>query len=209
MSETRILLLLAVMLMLLSNCTSRKLSGDRIVVSVYDQRLSLIGKEGPVKTYPISTSKYGLGSQPRSYKTPLGRMYVCKMIGGDVRAGSVFKSRRPTGEVVRPNSPGRDPIISRIIWLEGLERFNHNTKERLIYIHGTPEERTIGTPSSYGCIRMRSKDVIDLYSRIRVGTRVYVKRSQLTATEMPLAARLLTASLTDPQNDRSGIMGLR
>ena len=209
MSETRILLLLAVMLMLLSNCTSRKLSGDRIVVSVYDQRLSLIGKEGPVKTYPISTSKYGLGSQPRSYKTPLGRMYVCKMIGGDVRAGSVFKSRRPTGEVVRPNSPGRDPIISRIIWLEGLERFNHNTKERLIYIHGTPEERTIGTPSSYGCIRMRSRDVIDLYSRIRVGTRVYVKRSQLTATEMPLAARLLTASLTDPQNDRSGIMGLR
>ena len=209
MSEIRILLLLAGMLMLLSNCASRKLSGDRIVVSVYDQRLSLIGKEGPVKTYPISTSKYGLGSQPRSYKTPLGRMYVCKMIGGDVRAGSVFKSRRPTGEVVRPNSPGRDPIISRIIWLEGLERFNHNTKERLIYIHGTPEERTIGTPSSYGCIRMRSRDVIDLYSRIRVGTTVYVKRSQLTATEMPLAARLLTASLTDPQSNRSGIMGLR
>ena len=209
MSETRILLLLAGMLMLLSTCTSRKLSGDRIVVSVYDQRLSLIGKEGPVKTYPISTSKYGLGSQPRSYKTPLGRMYVCKMSGEDVRAGSVFKSRRPTGEVVRPNSQGRDPIISRIIWLEGLERFNHNTKERLIYIHGTPEERTIGTPSSYGCIRMRSKDVIDLYSRIRVGTRVYVKRSQLTATEMPLAARLLTASLTDPQSDRSGIIGLR
>ena len=209
MSETRILLLLAGMLMLLSNCASRKLSGDRIVVSVYDQRLSLIGKEGPVKTYPISTSKYGLGSQPRSYKTPLGRMYVCKMIGGDVRAGSVFKSRRPTGEVVRPNSPGRDPIISRIIWLDGLERFNHNTKERLIYIHGTPEERTIGTPSSYGCIRMRSRDVIDLYSRIRVGTTVYVKRSQLTATEMPLAARLLTASLTDPQSDRSGIIGLR
>ena len=209
MSETRILLLLAGMLMLLSNCASRKLSGDRIVVSVYDQRLSLIGKEGPVKTYPISTSKYGLGSQPRSYKTPLGRMYVCKMIGGDVRAGSVFKSRRPTGEVVRPNSPGRDPIISRIIWLDGLERFNHHTKERLIYIHGTPEERTIGTPSSYGCIRMRSRDVIDLYSRIRVGTTVYVKRSQLTATEMPLAARLLTASLTDPQSDRSGIIGLR
>ena len=209
MSETRILLLLAGMLMMLCNCTSRKISGDRIVVSVYDQRLSLIGKEGPVKTYPISTSKYGLGSQSRSYKTPLGRMYVCKMIGGGVRAGSVFKSRRPTGEVVRPNSPGRDPIISRIIWLEGLERFNHNTKERLIYIHGTPEERTIGTPSSYGCIRMRSRDVIDLYSRIRVGTRVYVKRSQLTATEMPLAARLLTVSLTDPKSDRSGIIGLR
>ena len=209
MSETRILLVLAGMLTLLCNCTSTKLRGDRIVVSVYDQRLSLIGKEGPVKTYPISTSKYGLGSQPSSYRTPLGRMYVCKMIGGGARAGTVFKSRRPTGEVVRPNSPGRDPIISRIIWLEGLDRFNRNTKERLIYIHGTPEERTIGTPSSYGCIRMRSRDVIDLYSRIRVGTRVYVKRSQLTLTEMPLAARLITASFKGIQNERSGTIGLR
>lgn len=209
MSETRTLLVLVGMLTLLCNCTSTKLRGDRIVVSVYDQRLSLIGKEGPVKTYPISTSKYGLGSQPRSYKTPLGRMYVCNMIGGGARAGTVFKSRRPTGEVVRPNSPGRDPIISRIIWLEGLDRFNRNTKERLIYIHGTPEERTIGTPSSYGCIRMRSRDVIDLYSRIRVGTRVHVKRSQLTVTEMPFAARLITASFKGIQSERSGIIGLR
>ena len=131
------------------------------------------------------------------------------MIGGGARAGTVFKSRRPTGEVVRPNSPGRDPIITRIIWLEGLDRFNRNTKERLIYIHGTPEERTIGTPSSYGCIRMRSRDVIDLYSRIRVGTRVYVKRSQLTMTEMPLAARLITASFKGIPNERSGTIGLR
>ena len=102
---------------------------------------------------------------------------MCKKIGGGARPGTVFKSRRPTGEVVRPNSPGRDPIISRIIWLEGLDRFNHNTKERLIYIHGTPEERTIGYPTSYGCVRMRSRDVIDLYDRIRVGTRVYIKRA--------------------------------
>ena len=209
MSETRILFVLAGMLTLLCNCTSTKLRGDRIVVSVHDQRLSLIGKEGPIKTYPISTSKYGLGSQPRSYKTPLGRMYVCKMIGGGVRAGTVFKSRRPTGEVVRPNSPGRDPIISRIIWLEGLDRFNRNTKERLIYIHGTPEERTIGTPSSYGCVRMRSRDVIDLYSRIRVGTRVYIKRSELTANEMPLATRLITTTFTGAQGRRTGIIGLR
>ena len=92
MSETRILLVLVGMLTLLCNCTSTKLRGDRIVVSVYDQRLSLIGKEGSVKTYPISTSKYGLGSQPRSYKTPLGKMYVCKMIGGGARSGTVFTS---------------------------------------------------------------------------------------------------------------------
>ena len=136
-------------------------------------------------------------------------MYVCKMIGGGARSGTVFKSRRPTDEVVKPNSPGRDPIIGRIIWLEGLDRYNHNTKERLIYIHGTPEVRTIGTPSSYGCNRMRPRDVIDLYSRIRVGTRVYVKRSQLTMIEMPLATRLITASFKGIQSERSGNIGLR
>ena len=145
-SLCKILPLLGIML-LTCNCSSIRTSGEKIVVSVNDQRLSLIGKEGPIKTYPISTSKYGLGSQPNSYKTPLGRMYVCKKIGSGARSGTVFKSRRPTGEVVRPNSPGRDPIISRIIWLEGLERYNRNTKERLIYIHGTPEERTIGSPT--------------------------------------------------------------
>ncbi len=190
------------------NCSSIRTSGEKIVVSVTDQRLSLIGKEGPIKTYPISTSKYGLGSQPNSYKTPLGRMYVCKKIGSGARSGTVFKSRRPTGEVVRPNSPGRDPIISRIIWLEGLERYNRNTKERLIYIHGTPEERTIGSPTSYGCVRMRSRDIIDLYDRIRVGTRVYIKIGQLTATEVPLAGRFITSS-AQSFGQRIGLFGIR
>ena len=195
-------------LLLGCNCSSIRTSGEKIVVSVTDQRLSLIGKEGPIKTYPISTSKYGLGSQPNSYKTPLGRMYVCKKIGSGARSGTVFKSRRPTGEVVRPNSPGRDPIISRIIWLEGLERYNRNTKERLIYIHGTPEERTIGSPTSYGCVRMRSRDIIDLYDRIRVGTRVYIKRGQLTATEVPLAGRFITSS-AQSFGQRIGLFGIR
>ncbi|MAB59535.1 MAG: L,D-transpeptidase [Verrucomicrobiales bacterium] len=195
-------------LLLSCNCSSIRTSGEKIVVSVTDQRLSLIGKEGPIKTYPISTSKYGLGSQPNSYKTPLGRMYVCKKIGSGARSGTVFKSRRPTGEVVRPNSPGRDPIISRIIWLEGLERYNRNTKERLIYIHGTPEERTIGSPTSYGCVRMRSRDIIDLYDRIRVGTRVYIKIGQLTATEVPLAGRFITSS-AQSFGQRIGLFGIR
>ena len=206
-SLCKILPLLGIML-LTCNCSSIRTSGEKIVVSVNDQRLSLIGKEGPIKTYPISTSKYGLGSQPNSYKTPLGRMYVCKKIGSGARSGTVFKSRRPTGEVVRPNSPGRDPIISRIIWLEGLERYNRNTKERLIYIHGTPEERTIGSPTSYGCVRMRSRDIIDLYDRIRVGTRVYIKRGQLTAAEVPLANRFITSS-AQSFGQRLGLFGIR
>ncbi|MEC7222849.1 MAG: L,D-transpeptidase [Verrucomicrobiota bacterium] len=204
------LILLSGVLLFNCNCTSLKTHGDKIVVSVVDQKLSLIGKEGPIKTYPISTSKYGLGSQPNSYRTPLGRMYVCKKIGSGARPGTVFKSRRPTGEVVKPNSPGRDPIISRIIWLEGLERYNHNTKERLIYIHGTPEERTIGSPTSYGCVRMKSKDIIDLYDRIRVGTLVYIKRGQLTSAEIPLSQRfIISASQSNNHNHRSNQFGLR
>ncbi len=156
------------------SCAGTKRGGDQIVVSVEEQRLVLLAKGEPVKSYPVSTSKFGVGSQPRSNRTPLGKMYVREKIGDGARPGTVFKSRRPTGEVVKPNSPGRDPIVSRILWLEGKEVANANTRNRMIYIHGTPEEKRIGQPASYGCIRMRSKEVIDLYDRVGVGTGVYV-----------------------------------
>lgn len=165
---------------LLCSCSSMKKRGDQIVVSVDEQKLVLLDKGTPVKAYPVSTSKFGVGSQSRSHRTPLGKMYVHQKIGDGAQPGTVFKSRRPTGEVVKPNSPGRDPIVSRILWLEGQERGNANTRERMIYIHGTPEERNIGRPASYGCIRMRSKDVIDLYDRVGVGTDVYVTRTPAT-----------------------------
>jgi hypothetical protein len=92
-----------------------------------------------------------------------------------------FKSRRPTGEIVKPNTPGRDPIVSRILWLRGLEMQNRLAYGRGIYIHGTAEEWSIGTPASYGCIRMRSHDVIQLFDRIGVGTRVEVLNNHLPA----------------------------
>ena len=140
----------------------------------------MVVKEGvPVKSYRISTSKFGLGDKPGSMNTPLGTMRIARKIGGGAPAGTVFKSRRPTGEVLRPNSPGRDPIVSRIIWLKGTERRNQNAFRRYIYIHGTPEERTIGRPASYGCIRMKSRDVIDLYRRVGVGAEVRVIRGTL------------------------------
>jgi hypothetical protein len=101
-------------------------------------------------------------------------MQVAQKIGGGQPSGMRFKSRRPTGEIVRPNSPGRDPIVSRILWLRGLEARNRKAYGRGIYIHGTAEEHTIGTPASYGCIRMRSRDVISLYNKIAVGARVEV-----------------------------------
>jgi len=181
----------AVFAVLLCSCKSFKPKGDELVISVEDQRLVLLNKGVPIKSYPVSTSKFGLGSKSRSYKTPLGKMYVHQKIGSGARSGTVFKGRRPTGEVLRPNTPGRDPIVSRILWLEGMERSNRNTMERMIYIHGTPEERNIGRPVSYGCVRMKSRDVIDLYGKIAVGTKVYIKRSHLKVAEIPTFDRSL------------------
>ncbi len=167
---------------LLSSCGSKIDTRNKMIISARDQRLLLIRDGKPVKSYRVSTSKYGLGSQAGSKRTPLGRMAVAKKIGGGARSGTVFKSRRPTGEVLKPNAPGRDPIVSRIIWLRGKEYYNRNTFRRYIYIHGTPVERNIGRPASYGCIRMRSRDVIDLYRRIGVGAEVRIIRGGLYST---------------------------
>lgn len=152
---------------------------NKMIVSVRDQKMLLVRDGKPVKTYKISTSKFGIGDRPGSNCTPLGYMRVAKKIGGSAPAGAVFKSRRPTGEVLRPNAPGRDPIVSRILWLHGVEDANKNAYRRFIYIHGTPEERRLGSPASYGCIRMGGKDVIDLYNRVGPGAEVRVIRGTL------------------------------
>lgn len=145
-----------------------------VEVSVPQQRMAVYRDGVRIREYPVSTSKYGLGDEMGSYHTPLGAFRVAKKIGSDVPAGTVFKSRRPTGEILAPNAPGRDPIISRILWLKGTEPNNVNAYQRYIYIHGTPEERTIGTPTSYGCVRMKSTDIIDLFEVIGNGARVYI-----------------------------------
>jgi Uncharacterized protein conserved in bacteria len=88
--------------------------------------------------------------------------------------GTVIKNRIPTGEVVGVDAPGRDAIVSRVIWLRGMETQNQKARDRCIYIHGTPEERRIGTPASFGCIRMRSRDIIDLYDHVHIGTHVLI-----------------------------------
>ena len=175
-----------ILALLLSSCGSgTKSQGDTMLVSVKDQRMVLLRKGAPIKSYPVSTSKFGLGSKPGSKRTPLGRMEVAAKIGGGAPSGAVFKSRRPTGEVLKPNAPGRDPIVSRILWLRGKESQNRNTFGRLIYIHGTPEERTIGRPASYGCIRMKSRDVIDLYKRVGIGAEVRVVTGSLASYKGP------------------------
>ena len=163
--------LLLALALFFSSCATKD-SDHRILVSVADQRLALYHKERLLGRYPVSTSRFGLGDRPGSRATPLGRMEVAKMIGKGAPLGAVFKSRRRTGEVLRPDAPGRDPIVTRIIWLKGLEPQNRHAFARCIYIHGTPEERNVGHPASFGCVRMRSVDVLTVFNAIGVGATV-------------------------------------
>ena len=152
---------------------------NKVIVSVRDQKMLLLRDGRTVKSYPVSTSKFGIGDKPGSNCTPLGRMEIASKIGEGCPSGTVFKSRRPTGEILSPNVPGRDPIVSRILWLKGTEQYNSNAFKRCIYIHGTPEEWRLGSPASYGCIRMGSKDVIDLCKNVGQGAEVFVVRGSV------------------------------
>jgi hypothetical protein len=145
-----------------------------IVISVPEQKLTVLRDGCLWKKYPISTSKYGVGDSYGSYKTPVGQLRVCEKIGEELASGSVIKQRHATGEVLPANSPGRDPIVTRILWLDGLEEQNHNARSRGIYIHGTTEEEKIGKPVSYGCIRMRSKDVLEVFEEANLDTPVSI-----------------------------------
>jgi lipoprotein-anchoring transpeptidase ErfK/SrfK len=136
----------------------------------------------PISDYPVSTSKFGVGDTPGSYATPLGVLRVKEKIGHGLALGTVFKSRQPTGEVLPINAPGRDPIVTRILWLEGLDDKNRNAYRRYIYIHGTPEERNIGRPVSYGCIRMKSKDVIELFDTVGLNSKLLITPNPLPPT---------------------------
>lgn len=150
-----------------------------IVVSVPDQTLALVDKGVVTARFPVSTSKFGLGDSPNSYATPLGSMEIASKIGGNAPMGAVFKSRKLTGEVLSPNAHGRDPIVTRILWLRGLEKGNARAFSRNIYIHGTPVEKLIGRPVSYGCIRMRSRDVARLFGAVSIRTKVAVLNTRL------------------------------
>ena len=178
-----------------------------IVVSVPDQTLALVDKGAVTARFPVSTSKFGLGDNPNSYATPLGSMEIASKIGGNAPLGAVFKSRKPTGEVLPPNAQGRDPIVTRILWLRGLEKANARAYSRNIYIHGTPVEKLIGRPVSYGCIRMRSRDVAALYGAVNVRTRVSVlntglNRAVAQATLQSNTGKVRLAAKT--QSRRSG-----
>jgi hypothetical protein len=158
-------------------------TSNQLIISVRDQKLMLVRNGTKVATYPVSTSMFGLGDAWGRMTTPLGYLAVEKKIGDNVPVGAVFHNRRLTGEILQPNTPGRDPITTRIIWLRGLEAKNAHAFQRCIYIHGTPEEKKIGRPASYGCIRMKAKDVADLYAQVPVGAVVQITPDGLPKTE--------------------------
>ena len=188
-------------------------STSQLIISVRDQKLMLVQNGGKVATYPISTSMFGLGDARGRMTTPLGYMAVEKKIGDNVPVGAVFHNRRITGEILQPNAPGRDPITTRIIWLRGLEAQNAHAYQRCIYIHGTPEEKKIGRPASYGCIRMKSSDVAELYDRVPLGAVVQIIPDGLPklAKGKPLPVQpsvTLVAATAQPQNEMQSRLAL-
>ena len=145
----------------------------KITISIRDQLLTLKRGKETLRSYPVSTSRFGVGTEEGSFKTPTGRFRVAKKIGRDAPTGTIFRSRVPLG----PDDPlpaTDDLVMSRIIWLDGLEEHNANTRERFIYIHGTKHENKIGSPASHGCIRMRNSDVIELFELIGEETPVLI-----------------------------------
>jgi L,D-transpeptidase catalytic domain len=156
---------------------------SELIISVRDQKLMLLRNGEKVAIYPVSTSMFGLGDAWGRMTTPLGYLAVEKKIGDNAPVGAVFHNRRMTGEVLQPNAPGRDPITTRIMWLRGLEPQNVHAFQRCIYIHGTPQETNIGRPASYGCIRMKSKDVAQLYEQVPLGAVVQIIPDRLPKVE--------------------------
>jgi hypothetical protein len=165
-------------------------TSSQLVISVRDQKLILVQNGAKVTTYPVSTSMFGLGDSWGRMTTPIGYLAVEKKIGDNAPSGAVFHNRRLTGEILQPDAPGRDPVVTRIIWLRGLEAQNAHAFQRGIYIHGTPQEKTIGRPASYGCIRMKSSDVTELYNRVPLGAVVQIIPDRLPKTVQALPVQL-------------------
>jgi len=155
----------------------------RIRIDLKSQRLDLFEGDRVLASYPVSTAAKGAGEQEGSEKTPRGLHEIRAMIGAGAPTGAVFVGRRPTGEVCTPETlraePARDWILTRILWLRGLEpgrnRFgNVDSMRRYIYIHGTPHEAALGTPASHGCIRMGNADVVELFDLVEPGVEVEI-----------------------------------
>lgn len=146
----------------------------KLEVSVARQIMRLVDASGnTLRSWRISTSRYGLGSEPGSNHTPLGRFRVARKIGDGAPLRTIFKSREVVGVWDGGDAP-EDYVLTRILWLEGLDPHNANTFDRYIYIHGTNQETRIGTPASHGCVRMTNADVVEVYDLVPEGTLVEI-----------------------------------
>ena len=146
----------------------------KIQISVRAQQLILKCGRKKLASYPVSTSRFGLGSKEGSFKTPAGKFRITEKIGEGMPLGTVFKSRRPV-KATKKALREEDLVMTRILWLDGLERRNANTHKRYIYIHGTNHEEKIGLPDSHGCIRMKNADLVELFERVSEGTPVEIR----------------------------------
>ena len=145
----------------------------RLRVDVATQMLHLLRGVQVVRSFPVSTSRFGLGCEEGSYRTPLGRFRIAGKIGEGAPPGTIFRGRVPTGELARAGGE-EDLILTRILWLDGLQPDNANTHERFIYIHGTNQEDKIGTAASHGCIRMKNDEIAELFDLIPDGAEVEI-----------------------------------
>jgi L,D-transpeptidase YbiS len=152
----------------------KKSSQATIHISVRNQQLVLKSGRKKVAAYPVSTSRFGLGTEEGSMKTPTGRFRIAETIGSGMPAGTVFKGRRPV-KVTRKALRGEDLVMTRILWLAGCDAENANTYDRFIYIHGTNHEEQIGEPVSHGCIRMKNADLVELFEQVGLDTPVVIK----------------------------------
>lgn len=156
------------------SASTRQSPRTQIDISIRDQQLTLTRDGEIMRSYPISSSRFGIGTMEGSFKTPTGNFRISQKIGEDLPSGTIFRSRVPLG----PEDPlpsTEDLVMSRILWLDGLEDHNANTRDRFIYIHGTKHEDKIGTPASHGCIRMRNEDVVELFELVNETTPVIIR----------------------------------
>jgi L,D-transpeptidase YbiS len=151
----------------------------KLEVSLAAQRLDLLRDGRPWKRYAVSTSKHGAGELAGSHRTPRGRHLIRAKIGAGAAPNTVFRGRRPTGEIYSPELarafPERDWILTRILWLSGTEIGRNrlgdvDTMRRYIYIHGMPDSEPLGVPGSIGCIRMRNGEIVELFDLVPTGT---------------------------------------
>lgn len=157
----------------------------KIDISIAQQQLTLMDDADElIKCYTVSTAAKGAGEQMGSFQTPRGRHRIRARIGDGLPLGAVLRGRRPTGEICTPElmaaQPDKDWILTRILWLCGEEPgFNRggqvDTMRRYVYIHGTPDTTNLGIPGSHGCIRMRNRELVDLFERVPVGTPVIIR----------------------------------